>query len=699
MIQVLEILARFARDVGAKSVRPLSDGALRIVYDSNARLPDGTSLVELMPGTRAVVVWMPTAREGTPKVEGIGGAVIQRGLDRESFMRVLRRLAEVCPSWALYSIRPFTLRTEERIRFALDEGFIRNVLGAYLIESVTAIGPYLLEPIETNELGVEVKLSDGCKTIGLYISASDDGDFRIGPLKLKIVGHTASVLERLALDYIFYALCRSVRDGDEIVPLQARCISEPDSEPLPKKRPARNVREQRAIDPLADLMDERDRGSEWVFIRPPHYRSEGSREINSALLEADNGVAFVGHYHVGCLTRMPLCRARLDVGHMWDAFDELPIMEPESEGKTTVFTSERGLILGQDEEVRSAAEVVARRPTTKVLTTMYTCFSELIGLDAEDAAFRTFGIPCVAWTVNQRSFAQVSEFWANVLKAVDKEVRPEPGVVNLVGVAPADSRVAREIALDLEKIGISVNGFLIPSIRTNHLDRFLAAAATVVAADRLVLNAFKNASEILEGHPIIKLSPPFGPNFTMAFYEQVARAAGVLVSFDAITRLWMRYMDEWERWRRRAERHGVAIVVRPEDVPNLTTPENLYGLDVISLCREMGFFIEIFCVPSDSQNKSADEGEKDLIEYLTRTRPSDDRVTVICDEFAASPIEILRSSKASLVFTEFVPDSRVHKAGKLGIHPRCFERGLAGAIRTIRRLVRLAESEFFRVWS
>ena len=59
----------------------------------------------------------------------------------------------------------------------------------------------------------------------------------------------------------------------------------------------------------------------------------------------------------------------------------------------------------------------------------------------------------------------------------------------------------------------------------------------------------------------------------------------------------------------------------------------------------------------------------------------------------------LRGLGARLCFTEFPPDRRVLEAGLMFFQPRDFEPGLAGAVRSITRLVRLAESAVPGRWS
>jgi hypothetical protein len=533
----------------------------------------------------------------------------------------------------------------------------------------------------------------------------------IGPVAACLVEDTRSGSLRRpddrVYDYLLYALHRSIVAGDVVAEPEpaapptvaastheavSRSGVEQESAAVPASTPAADAQES--------MFDPRERIPAWVFVKPPNSRSEGAREVFAAMLDADEGVGLAGHLHVGCVTRMAVSRTPAFLGHMWDGFHDVPIAAPDKPIDIT-WSTENGVILGQDQEFQAGARDAAARPGTRMVATLCTCFSELLGLGPEDVLVEhgvAAAVPRVAWAALPRRIGDISDFWTGALQLARRDIVPRQGLVNLVGIAPAGSRTAQEITTDLARMGVEVNGFFMPSIRTSHLERFLEASITVVGADRLVERAFARAGEALPGLSTVTVAPPFGPSATLAFYERIARSCSASPGTETADALWNRHRGEWDAWRRRAEGHEVAVVLRSEDVPNLAHPEQMYGIDLIGVLREMGFCIRVACLGSDDGRETATQAAREVEALVAERWPGDGGVAVAAVDRAGAPPDMLASLGSSLVFTEFPPDRRVHDSGRFDIHPRDFQMGLAGSVRTIRRLVRLAEGRFFKVF-
>jgi hypothetical protein len=258
----------------------------------------------------------------------------------------------------------------------------------------------------------------------------------------------------------------------------------------------------------------------------------------------------------------------------------------------------------------------------------------------------------------------------------------------------------RSLGADLEAGGVTVDGFVIPSFRCEHVGGFARAAAAIVNWDKIIVGEIQEVREAWPELPVTEVDPPFGPAATAAFYREVAAASGASFCEDRLAALWAPHGAAWQALRERAAGHEVAIIVNPWEVDYLTKPETIYGLSLVSLLSEMGFRVRVVVLPGAGGDGPA------LVEALEAALGEEREGLTVqaeeppehpCDDVAASERldALLRALPSSLVFTELPPDQRVLDAGRLSVHPRHFEPGFAGAVRTARRLVRLAESRFF----
>jgi hypothetical protein len=274
-----------------------------------------------------------------------------------------------------------------------------------------------------------------------------------------------------------------------------------------------------------------------------------------------------------------------------------------------------------------------------------------------------------------------------MLQLARADAQPQAGLVNLVGYAAEDSAFAREAEDLLDGLGIKVNGWFIPSYRTDAAENFLSAAGTLINTAGAAELEFALARKALPRMRYLDQEPPFGPAATRAFYRRVLAGCGSTASVD---RAWEPYSATFEKWRRRAAEHTVAILLRPGEERYLMRPDSLYGIDLARVVHEMGFRLGIHYLGDENQGRR-------LENHLVAELLADPGVSFQAVGQVAGPVSgYIDSIDASLVFTEFPPDQRILGAGKMSFQPRDLEMGFGGALRSIVRLTRLAESRFHR---
>ena len=348
---------------------------------------------------------------------------------------------------------------------------------------------------------------------------------------------------------------------------------------------------------------------------------------------------------------------------------------------------------------------VLEDPETRALMILTTCVTDLVGMDVDgfveqelDKHMAETGrrLPVIRWSARPFAGSTMKELWSTLLSIADSERQARKGCVNLLGFVHNASRQAQEIRGDLAGLGVEVVRFLGPSFQTGVAERFTEARGTLVSLDPLSQAEFFSARQLFPQMKFVDVMPPFGPSATTRFLRAAAKAAGI-DEVDPVP-AWVPHQETWDVLVDRAKGHTAAVIVRPRDVAYLVEPGSLYGMNLTALLEEMGFQVLIVLLREQGADSSADEaalgrleefvsGKDSNCRLLTREATPDGQVNVV-----------IRSLDASLVFSEYPPDRRIVDAGKTFFHPRDFEMGFAGAVRTLRRLLRLAEAGFNRAF-
>lgn len=234
------------------------------------------------------------------------------------------------------------------------------------------------------------------------------------------------------------------------------------------------------------------------------------------------------------------------------------------------------------------------------------------------------------------------------------------GSVNLVGFPPAVFTL--ELAALLEMAGIRVHDRQLPVVSLQRMKRFAEARAQVLWPQAEYSLLYRDLFEKLPV-PVVKAPPPFGLKGTERFIEAVAVGAGVdpKQALRLVAPVLDQCREELEALRSKAARHRLGVAVTSRQTGLLDRPELLCGVPVVDFLEDLGFRVEVLV-------GSEDEGR--LRWWL--------------------------HSGLSAVCSDLTYDHRLLDAGVAWFSLADLEAGPQGAVRTMRRLLRLVSTPFFR---
>lgn len=683
-VQVLDLFAALAREAGAEAAVPLHDGSLLF------RFRDGERWGEIFHS--------PWVRPGGRTVRGLDGCFFARGTLEDPSVGRLRRLARArAPTPLSLDVLAVWESTDRPV--VLDADFARIHLRRFLAAGHTAWGPFLFAGCDAGKDGTVTLVFEGGEgRVDFRVAPSHavrgEGWRRIAPLAVRITADgrdpaRAATLEHRVENYLYYVFHRCFRPRQ---PLADRRT--------PAARAARD--EGRAGAPggreLSDetIRENLDEVAEHAFFLDPFLRRIGTQETLGTLLDADEGLALVVHTDQECTTKLPWLKGAEHFRYICSRLTPLPTRNC-GRGIAWLEPSQAETVRGDETRLAQALREAAARTETRLVVLMGTCVGDVTGLDYEGIAAaveQESGKPVVVIGQMLEHFVEMDHTWKMLLQVADRSGVPEQGRINLVGYAPVESELADEFRAVLPGLGLQLNALLVPSFRSQQALDFGRAAFSVLNPARSSAFEFSRAAESFPGMTFHRVPPPFGKSAALAFYHRLAALAGRPDPGADAAGLWRPYEDEFERWRERARRHRACLVLRPADAPYLLDPLELHGLDLLEVLVEFGFSVTVVVL-------AGAEGEAVRRRLRRRVRanpPLAEHVDVALEAVDRLP-RILRDLDARLCFTEFPPDRRILEAGKMFFQPRDFPPGLAGAVRSIRRLVRLAESRFPLVWS
>ena len=692
--QLIRFFQRLAQFVGASAVIPVKDGSLLYRFK--------------MDTGHGEIFHSPVPRPEGRRHSDFEGSFFPQGVNDRDFQRFLSQLCAVRKPLSPGTLYPLAFREQVDEPIVLDGDFVDRHLYRYLRAGQTSWGPFLYTGAEGRS-GTETRLvfegGPGRLVIALLAKTEVDaeGQFTAGPLTVRVMEDSrpsdlARSFEGSVENYLLYALNRALDPGQPIRTGSGsadRQAPGKESGPLEDMLTLTMAHRDTKASRIGENLDETP---EDGFFLEPFLRQIGTQETLGTFLDADEGLAVVVHSDRECATKLAWIRETSHARFMYARRTPVPTSMPRRKVhwlEPTQFES----IMGAEGKLRKGLEEAIGDEKTKLVAMMGTCVGDLTGLDYEgiiEQASSERRVPVVMVNQMLEHFMEIDDIWVQLFQIVNQNATPEPGLLNFLGYAPAGSAFAVELEACLEEMGLRVNGILVPSFRTPAVEAFLEASRTLVNTAKSAQFECSKLRESLGEMHYQDLEPPFGPAACKRFY-QALRSFAPEGGSDGVESFWQPHEADWESFRLRALEHQVAILLRPQDLIHMLDPNELHGIDLVSLLQEMGFAVELMTIDGRVPG-GADLAAERLLAHLPSAGESNSGLSITSFAGVQDPARALAESKAELVFSEYAPDHRILKSGKMFFHPRDFELGLAGAVRTIARLTRLAESGFLRAY-
>ncbi len=398
-------------------------------------------------------------------------------------------------------------------------------------------------------------------------------------------------------------------------------------------------------------------GTEGVFV----YEHERARQVQGELRLGDGAIR-VHHGTEACQA------SEEDINVHATHFVRFPWVlhgtrKDREEGADQYLTNIRDyeLIAGSNDSLLAALNSVQESGATAPVVIDISCTPVIAGEDWQGTVARfARGYPgtvvCSAVGGTDLSQALV-EAGSRALGKVPW--RAGGSGVNLVGFPRTVS--SDECVALLERVGVPVRNRVLPELSLSGLERHDAAAAQLLwpqAEYRPLYEALFLSLPM----PTAYVEPPFGVEGVRAMLHQAATLAGgdgdaavALLQDDfATTEAALKDLQS----RAAQLRIGIALTARQADL--LDDPGAMCGVPLVRFLEGLGFPVEVL---HDSQD--------------------------------ASRLNWWLRSGLALVYSDLSTDRRLQSAGVPHFALSDLEAGLEGAVRTVRRLLRLARARFF----
>jgi len=358
--------------------------------------------------------------------------------------------------------------------------------------------------------------------------------------------------------------------------------------------------------------------------------------------------------------------------------------------------TENDVIMGNPDKVRRVLEkgIEVSKKLGKTLFFSNTCVPVVIGEDVESEVKRARkgceGCPILYLTVTPRAMVNVFHD-VLVAKRLEAEARTEPrgpNVINLIGYPK--NRAHDELEAMLTAVGVERNVSLLPDLDFDLIEKLPEAAFNVFLSNYTWQHLYDQLT-FESKIPFISPLPPYGLAGSRAWLAAILDALKLDADLERIFEdLAAPYRAHWNTLTEEAREYRVALVVRASETYYLTKPTFAWGVPIVAVLEEMGFSIDIL-LKLDSREeatKAAREVHSVFAHPERHTIKGFNSMEMLFSRLAEAP------SHAVLTYHFF--DWRATQGGLNMFSLQQFEPGLAGAVRTLERLVGICRTPYFR---
>ena len=380
----------------------------------------------------------------------------------------------------------------------------------------------------------------------------------------------------------------------------------------------------------------------------------------------------------------------------WREEQELGRDEARSQGLGMVTTDldERDVILGRGpQKLAAALDHLRDQPLGAMVFCSSTCVPVVAGEDMESVVDRHRGdlpVPVLYLTTTPQSMQGVFRdlLVRQRLEAEAAAEPPDPRAINLFGF-PEEPALAELRAL-LAALGVTVNVALLPALAPEMIDRLPRAGLTVIHPNELWRGHY---DQLLFDSRSAVISPqaPFGVEGTVAWLRAVASELELGGALSTVVEPALgQIRPQWEAQRAEAAAHTLGFVIADADARHLADPAQSWGIPLLAMVEEMGFSVEVFLGESSAGSWTA------AAESIAEASRQPAELEVIRFRDRDQLRAHLGQSRSAAVYSEHFFDRRLTESGHATFNGQHLEHGLAGAVRSQRRLLELCRLPFFR---
>jgi len=358
--------------------------------------------------------------------------------------------------------------------------------------------------------------------------------------------------------------------------------------------------------------------------------------------------------------------------------------------------TESDVIMGNPDKVRQVLEkgVEVSKRLDKTLFFSNTCVPVVTGEDVESEVKRTRAgcedCPILYLTVTPRAMVNVFHD-VLVAKRLEAEARTEPrggNVINLVGYPR--NRAHDELEAMLAAVGVERNVSLLPDLNFDLVEELPKAALNVFLSNstwRHLYDQLTFESRI----PFISPLPPYGMAGSRAWLTAILDELKLEGDADAaVEALAAPRRARWDALVKEAKQYRVALVVRASETYYLTKPTFSWGVPIVDALEEMGFSLDVL-LKLDSREEAAKAARE-----VHGTFAHPDRHTIKGFNTMEMLFSRLEEAPSHALLTYHFFDWRATQAGMNTFSLQQFEPGVAGAVRTLERLVGICRTPYYR---
>jgi hypothetical protein len=372
-----------------------------------------------------------------------------------------------------------------------------------------------------------------------------------------------------------------------------------------------------------------------------------------------------------------------------------PRVDESKHSMCTTDLTEADVVLGSQDKLVRVLDHVLARGGDGVLFLSCTCVPFMTGEDVESVVKRyreTIDRPFFFLTTTPASSVGV---FRDVLVRRRQEAEQAipsgqviPNAVNLVGFAHDPG--LEELRGLLAELGVQVNAVFVPEMDSAVVADLPRAALHVLYPNILWQSIY---DQLLFDSRITSVSPaaPFGVAGTQRWLEEVAAAAGQRVTAgDVVARCLEPLRAEWDRLRAEAAGQRLAFVVGADEAYRLRDAAATWGVPLIPMLEEMGFGIDVLLGVADRA------AAREAAEQVNATFAHPEHHSIRAFRDRARLDALLEAGTFAAVYSDHLFDRRLSAAGKAQFSLQEFEKGIGGAVRTLRRLLEVCRLPFYR---